>query len=240
MSNSSNPELITPEIIKVTPSQLKKNRKAHEGNTIEDQMIAVNYLSKVIPGLKEKLKRTPYRSEILAEMKRIGFDISVSTLWRYKGKMHKVRTAVRDLLEEGTYSAYFDHNMELLDDIEEYALQCYQKSWTNSKIEKLVEFGEAKKAMEENRPPEGTLLKSTSTGELAAGKNGFLNILLKVVDLRRTSLNDENINLASAMLAEDFQILKEKFETTEAKNQELEKELKSVLKKNKGNATSTA
>lgn len=237
MKQSSNPELL--EIVKVSSAQVKKNRKTHEGNSLEDQMIAVNYLSKVIPGLREKLGRAPYRTEILDEMKRIGFNISISTLWRYKGKIKKISTSVRDLLEEGTYSAYFDHNMTLLDDIEEYATQCYLKTWTNSKIEKLVEFGEAKKAMEENRPPNGTLLKSTTTGELAAGKTGFLNILVKVVDLRRSALNDENINLASAMLSEDFQSLKEKFELTESKNKELEKELKSVLKRKSKSATSS-
>ncbi len=91
----------------------------------------------------------------------------------------------------------------------------------------------------ENRAPTGVLVRVVNTGEVPTGKAAFLNVLTKVVDLRRSSLNDENINLSSAMLSEDFQALKEKFEDTEIRNTELEKELKSILRKKKGNATSS-
>lgn len=234
MKNSSHPELSTPAVIEITKAQIKKNLKRTESNSTEDVMIAVDYLGKVIAALRIKLDRQPYRNEILSEMKRIGFPLSIATLWRYRGKIAKVRTAVRDLLEEGTYSAYFDHNMELLDDIEEYAIQCYLKTWTNSKLEKLITPKEAKKALEEGRAPEGALLKSIQTGELAGGKSAFLNVLTRVVELRRTALNDENVNLATAALSEEFHDLKMKYEDSERKRKEIEKELRQITKSKKG------
>ena len=120
MENSSQLELSDSEklepIIQVSKSDIKKNQKKHDKQSAEDITIAVNYLSKIIKELKLKGNgKPPSRNAILTEMKRIGFDISTTTLWRYRGKINKVKSAVRDLLEEGTYSAYFDHNMELLD-----------------------------------------------------------------------------------------------------------------------------
>lgn len=240
MNNSSQTERSTSTVIEISKVQIKKNQKRNNRKSAEDVMIAVDYLAKVMEGLRTKLDRQPYRTEILAEMKRIGFPLSITTLWRYRGKISKVRTAVRDLLEEGTYSAYFDHNMGLLDDIEEYAIQCYLKTWTNSKLEKLITPKEAKTALEEGRAPEGALLKSIQTGEVASGKAAFLNVLTRVVELRRTALNDENVNLATAALSEEFHDLKMKYEESERKRTEIEKELKQIVKRRKGkDATSS-
>jgi len=236
MKNGS--ELELPEIhpvLDIKDAEIKKNIKRQGSQSAEDITIAVNYLADVIEELKKTNNgRPPSRIEILTEMKRIGFNISLSTLTRYKGKIKKIKSAVRDLLEEGAYSAYFDQNMALLDYIEEQAIEYLNKTWTNSKIEKLVEFGEAKKALEENRAPNGSLLKSTTTGGLAQPKIGFLNILNKVVELRTRATNDDNLDLSASMLSEEFQNVKDKADSLEIKNAELNKELKSLLRKKRG------
>ena len=219
MKNSSQTELFVPKIIKTSLSEIKKNKKLNDRKSAEDVTIAVEYLGRIIDGLKKEFNgRPPTRKEILSEMKRIGFEISISTLWRYRGKIKKIRSAVRDLLEEGTYSAYFDHNMELLDYVEEQAILQYQKKWTNSKT-----------VIKSNN--EEITTETHTTEEIAGPKHAFLNILTKVVELRNRATNDDNLNLSCAMLSEEFDDLKDQLVESERKQQETEKELKAVLKK---------
>ena len=236
MNNSSSSDLLEPQklqpVLDLSKSQISKNRKKYEGNSTESITIAVGYLSNIIEELKNKNNGRPAsRKAILDEMKRIGFDISTATLWRYRGKIEKIRSAVRDLLEEGTYSAYFEHNMELLDYIEEQAIEYLNTRWTNSKTEKFVTTTEAKEALEEGRVPKGVLVKVINTGEIASAKHGFLNILTKVVDLRTRATNEDNLDLSCSMLSEEFQIVKDRAEEFERKFIESNKELKSLLRK---------
>ena len=219
MNNSSQTELSVPKIIEIPRSEIKKNKKLNDRKSAEDVTIAVEYLGRVIDGMKKQFNgRPPARKEILLEMKRIGFEISIATLWRYRGKIKKVRSAVRDLLEEGTYSAYFDHNMELLDYIEEQAIKQYQIKWTNSKTVT-------------KSSNDVTTTEIHTTEETAGPKHAFLNILTKVVELRNRTTNDDNLDLSCAMLSEEFDNLKDKLDESERKQQETEKELKEVLKK---------
>jgi len=220
MNNSSQLELSEPEIIDISKPEIKKNQKLNDRQSAEDVTIAVEYLGRVIDGLKKEFDgRPPTRKEILSEMKRIGFEISIATLWRYRGKIKKVRSAVRDLLEEGTYSAYFDHNMELLDYIEEQAIKQYQKKWTNSKtVKKQNTDGEKSGEIH-------------TTDEIAGPKYSFLNILTRVVELRNRATNDDNLDLSCVMLSEEFDNLKDKLEESERKREETEKELKTALRK---------
>ncbi len=247
MQKGSQTELLDPEnnseqqLIKLSKSQIKKNIKINGRKSADDIIIAVEYLSQII----EKLKITgngkpPSRKELRMEMKKIGFDISTSTLRRYKGKIKKVRSAVRDLLEEGTYSSYFDQNMDLLDYIEEQALECLNRKWTNSKMEKFVEISEAKVALDEGRQPNGVLVRATTTGEIAQPKIGFLNILAKVVDLRTRATNDDNLDLSCSMLSEEFQKTKDQVTSLEQRNTELEKELKSILRRKRKDTEQTS
>jgi hypothetical protein len=216
--SSSQTELFVPKIIEISRYEVKKNQKRNDRKSAEDVTIAVEYLGRVIDGLKKEFGgRPPTRKEILIEMKRIGFEISIATLWRYRGKIKKVRSAVRDLLEEGTYSAYFDHNMELLDYIEEQAIIQYQKKWTNSKTV--------------TKSNNDDIITETHTSEEIAGpKHAFLNILTKVVELRNRATNDDNLDLSCAMLSEEFDNLKDKLSEAERKQQEAEKELKEILR----------
>ena len=218
MKSSSQTELFVPKIIEIPRSEIKKNKKCNDRKSAEDITIAVEYLGRVIEGLKKEFNgRPPSRQEILSEMKRIGFEISIATLWRYRGKINKIRSAVRDLLEEGTYSAYFDHNMEILDYIEEQAVLQYQKKWTNSKtVTKLND--------------EDVTTETYTTDEIAGPKHAFLNVLTKVVELRNRATNDDNLDLSCAMLSEEFDNLKDKLAEAERKQQETEKELKEILK----------
>ncbi len=218
-----NTKQVIPQVIKISDKEIKKNIKTNNKQSAEDIIIAVHYLSQVINGLRDELGRTPLRKEILHEMKRIGFEISEQVLIRYKGKMKRVRSAVRDLLEEGTYSAYFDHNMTLLDDIEEYALQCYLKSWTDTKIVNKQVFDKEQGAID--------LVDKYTTEELAAPKAAFLKILVSVVGLRTRALSGDNVNLSAAMLSENFQSLKENYDELYRKHEITEKELRAVLKK---------
>jgi len=210
-------------LLKLSKTQILKNKQSSKRKSAEDVMIAVEYLSKVIEKLQQNYSgRPPSRKEIMDQMKLIGFDISRTTLWRYRAKINKVKSAVRDLLEEGSYSAYFDHNMELLDYIEEQAIACYNKQWTNAKSIKKQTYTKDHGIVD--------LQEIQQTPETHSGKAAFLNILAKVVDLRTNATNNENLDLSCSMLSEEFQNVKEKAESLEQKNNELEKELKSILK----------
>jgi len=220
---TDNTKQVIPQVIKITDKEIKKNIKTNDKQSAEDIIIAVHYLSKVIDGLRNELGRTPFRKEILYEMKRIGFEISEQVLIRYKGKIKKVRSAVRDLLEEGTYSAYFDHNMTLLDDIEEYAIQCYLKDWNDNKIVIKQVLSKSGKTI--------NLEDKYITEDIAAPKAAFLKILVSVVSLRTKALGGDNVNLSAAMLSENFQSLKENYDELYRKHEITEKELRTVLKK---------
>lgn len=225
MKGISQTDLSAPKIIQISQSEIKKNHKRNNRQGAEDVTIAVEYLGRVIDGLKKEFNgRPPTRKEILSEMKRIGFEISIATLWRYRGKIKKIRSAVRDLLEEGTYSAYFDHNMELLDYIEEQSIYYLNLKWTNSKTVDRQVHGK----------DDGIVDLAHVTDEIAQPKIGFLNVLTKIVDLRTRATNNENLDLSCSMLSEEFQNIKDKAEEYERKYKELEIELREALKKKEG------
>lgn len=226
-----NTKLMIPRVIKISEKEIKKNIKTNNKQSAEDIIIAVHYLSQVINGLRAELGRTPLRKEILYEMKRIGFEMSAETLLRYSGKIKKVRTAVRDLLEEGTYSAYFEHNMTLLDDIEEYSMQCYLKNWTDTKIVNKQALHRTGDIID--------LVDKYTTKDIAAPKAAFLKILVSVAGLRMKALSGDNVNLSAAMLSGNFQTLKENYEELYRKHQITEKELRTVLKKKNRYAVSS-
>lgn len=220
MENSSQPELQTaPHVISVTKAQVLKNKKANDKGSAEDILIRIGYLEKVEEELFKKLGYPPTRQQILDEMKRIGFEMSLPTLWRDRAKIQKKQTFFRNLIAEGNFSAIMYHNAELLDYLEEQAVKYLNLKWTNSKSVKKsdLEGGDGK-------------LEETKTEELATPKYNFMYILTRVVELRNKLFNEDTLNLDAAILSEDYQQTKAKNEALERTITELQKELKEALK----------
>lgn len=203
MKNSSAAELsatpqidFTKSVIKITPGEIAKNKERHNQDTLENSVIRLDYLSKIDEQLKEKLGRPPTRKEMLDQMRLIGFDMSIATLWRDKGRNLNRKSWLRDLLQEGTFSAYQNDSSELLDYIKEKAIEFLNHKWTASK--KVIKTSD-----------EGDKTESTITTELATPKYNFLYILTRVVEVRKQLISGDNIDLSLAMLQEDFQKVKE-------------------------------
>lgn len=217
------------QLIQITKEDIEKNRK--RSGSSDDILISVGYLEKVENALKKKLMRPPTRQEVIDEMAAIGLDITISTLWRYRAKIKKKQAWFRELITEGTYSAHLSDVSDLLDYIQEKAIEYLNTKWTNSKM--------VKKTGGKSNKQQST--EQTVTAEISTPKYQFLNILNKAAELKMRLLSGENLNLDAALLAEDYQNTKEKADDLERKFKEAEKEIKRLQQESEdGKQTSSS
>lgn len=231
MSRSSQTDTITEAqdlkepLIKITADELKANKARGDRSSVADVMIRTTYLSKVEDALKLKLKRPASRQEVLNQMRLLGFDMSLASLWRDRGRIKTKESWLRDLLEEGTYSAYQSDTMELLDYIIEKSIEFLNQKWTASKeVLKLDNRAPGPRG----KKPNVLKREQTITADQATPKYNFLNIMLGAVKLRKEMLGGANISLATAALEEDFQKLKDQYFEITSKNKILESEVKAL------------
>lgn len=228
MSNSSRAQLSDPAIdlskpiLSLSDSEKAAIKKAKgRGNKApaEEVLIKMKYLDDVENALKAKLQRPPSRREIIDQMRLIGFDITISTLWRLRGQLKTKQAWLSDLLQEGTFSAYQSDTMDLLDYIIEQSIKYTNKKWTASKTVTKED-------------PDGTItIIKTEAEDQATPKYNFLSILAQAVKLRKEMLTGTNLDLATAALEEEFDKAKDRITELESKNHTLNAELKSILGK---------
>lgn len=204
-------------LIQIRPDEIKENKKRNQRGSAEDILIRQKYLSEVEDALLKKLRYPPPRAEIIAEMAKLGFTMSGSTLYRDQTSNAHKNNFVKELMTEGNYSRFQDHSMQLVTFVEEEAILNYQKTWT---MGKTIQRKTAK----------GTFTETVVTEELATPKAQFLTILANVVKLRTDLTNGKNIKLASALAAREHRKLKEQLADLQRRNVELEQELKELMK----------
>lgn len=204
-------------LIQIKPDEIKENKKRNQRGSAEDILIRQKYLSEVEDALLKKLRYPPPRAEIIAEMAKLGFAMSGSTLYRDQTSNAHKNNFVKELMTEGNYSRFQDHSMQLVTFVEEEAILNYQKTWT---MGKTIRRTTSKRSFTE----------TTTTEELAQPKAEFLKILLNVVKIRNELTNGKNIKLASALAAREHIRLKEQLADLQRRNTELEQELKEAMK----------
>lgn len=208
---------LTKPIIPIKEEEVRKNR-GNKGSA-DTIIVRLDYLQKIEQNLRSKLARPPSRKEIVEQMKLIGFETyNISTMWEDKGKLKTKGKFLSNLLQEGTYSAFQDDTLNLIYFIEEEAVKLLrQPRIITKKITKKDESGET------------NTIESTETQE--APKTQLLSLLAEVARIRKEFLNGDNVKLSTALLAEEFDRIKDENFNLINRNNALEAELKALMQK---------
>lgn len=143
------------------------------------------------------------RSTLQKPLEQAGFPASTGTIYRDITLINRENTWVKDLVESN-YSAFQEHISDMLDFVEQEALDNYNKKWTLDKKTKRVVS---------NSKGEFESLEETTTQEMAAPKVQFLEIIGKVQQLRMKHTHGDNINISAALLSAELQDAKDKLQS---------------------------
>jgi len=155
-------------------------------------------LQKIIDAAKKKgIPIT--RKYLISQLKKKGYTIDKSTLYRDRTFLNQNNTFIRDIAESN-YSEMMQDIWEKLEWVEEQALLQYDKKWTNSK--------EIKRQIYDKDEGVVTLHDMILTDELSQPKSAFLNLIKDIQKQKFEFLTSHNVHLSAAMLARKLTLYK--------------------------------